>query len=223
MIVAAPARLQTAQHKALPVAKIREPVARKPLNRCRDPLQGPPRSRASFRVSLESYRRAKPAFEIEGALPWLDSRHRRRHRLRSARKGPRRMNSPSHRNPLLRSLWLAGSAMSGPQAATEEAREIQRLDLVPDAHPMMEFRLADDPGCCRSRHDSLRACFAARCDDVSRNRLFRPKLPGHESQNSQMPNQQLRSHNVYCSLSLRCCPTATTTAAEGRTDARHRL
>jgi len=73
---------------------------------------------------------------------------------------------------------MTGLPMPGPQLAREEAGEHQQLNPVRDAHlPMMDFRLLDDPGCCRSRHNSLRACCVARYEDESMNAFLRPKLP----------------------------------------------
>ena len=122
-------------------------------------------------------RTATLSLEIGAALPSQKPRHQQRHLPRSARTGPRRRNSPSHLDPVLRDRSLARSPVPWLQAAREVARELRRLKPVWHAHLMLGFRLLDDPGCCRSRHDSLRACCVARCDDDSMNALFRPKLP----------------------------------------------
>ena len=194
MIAEVLAPLRKAQRTAQPAAKIHEPVVQRLphstlLIRCRDLLRAPHRCLASagFRGSPESYRKAKPSLEIAAALLWRKSSHLQRHRPLAVRKVPRRRNSQNRQNQQLLNQSMAGSMMPWPQAAREEGRETHRLAPVPNTRPMMAVCLVDDPGCCRSRHDSLRACFAARCDDVFRNRLFRPKLPGRESQHSQMP------------------------------------
>lgn len=73
---------------------------------------------------------------------------------------------------------MTGSPMPGPQLAREEAGEPQQLNPVRNAHlQQMDFRLLDDPGYCRSRHNSLRVYCVARYEDESKNAFLRPKLP----------------------------------------------
>ncbi len=175
------ARRRKARRKALPAVRIRKSVTQRwlhsaLLNHYRNLLRG--LHLAGFLETQESSRMVKMLSEIGAVLPWPELRYLQRHRSRSVQTVPRRRCSQSHLHLLPRGRWMTGSPMPGPQLAREEAGEPQQLNPVRNAHlQKMDFRLLDDPGYCRSRHNSLRVYCVARYEDESKNAFLRPKLP----------------------------------------------